>query len=187
LFNDSARVSKTGAGLSAMERGMVAKIHKRPAFGVPPRRREATRFRRIAVKTLKLKRRRRACARGEDYADNRVDACLPAQSGDIVRPGLPVPSMVISQLWALPIRGRGFLSGAGSAGNGRTRRRRKEGATETQRCRSRWGEATSPPDSGKEQLIIRDWCPTWPSGFERRRDQACGGGKQMALGVLMRR
>src|SRR5882757_6694822 len=122
LFTDSrTSVDDRLPGYPHWNEGMVATIHKRPRSVFTSDAEEHTRFRRMLSKPFTFKRVEGLRPAVQTIADNRVDALLAGPNpGDIVSTvGLPVPSLVISELLGVPYEDADFFQEQAQRGTGR--------------------------------------------------------------------
>jgi len=122
LFAD-ARVSVDDRldGFPHWNEHMLSTVHKRPRSVFTSDAEEHTRFRRMLSKPFTFKRVEGLRPAVQTIADNRVDALLAGPNpGDIVSTvGLPVPSLVISELLGVPYEDADFFQEQAQRGTGR--------------------------------------------------------------------
>ena len=121
LFTDSrTSVDDRLPGYPHWNEGMLATVHKRPR-SVFTSDAEHTRFRRMLSKPFTFKRVEALRPAVQRIADDRIDALLAGPNpGDIVSTlGLPVPSLVISQLLGVPYEDADFFQEQAQRGTGR--------------------------------------------------------------------
>jgi cytochrome P450 len=122
LFTDSrTSVDDRLPGYPHWNEGMLATVHKRPRSVFTSDAEEHTRFRRMLSKPFTFKRVEALRPAVQRIADDRIDALLAGPNpGDIVPTlGLPVPSLVISQLLGVPYEDAEFFQEQAQRGTGR--------------------------------------------------------------------
>jgi len=122
LFTDSrTSVDDRLSGYPHWNEGMLATVHKRPRSVFTSDAEEHTRFRRMLSKPFTFKRVEALRPAVQKIADDRIDALLAGPNpGDVVSTlGLPVPSLVISQLLGVPYEDADFFQEQAQRGTGR--------------------------------------------------------------------